>query len=258
MDVAALIAGRPPSDVVPEYDFNGEPCSEPCILIDATDHQKIVFNAALNSLIGAIEAGRLKATIKTNSIIQLYKTDSAKDWRAKYFLSPNETRIERNELLRWLDSMNCYPDFFFNNKNTPSYLVREGNSQYAPKLCAIVHAWEATKEAEDAGALDGQSIKQFATSWLKTHAKKYGVDSNDFESMAQIMNWGTTGGRPSSKDKPTLNSQEPIPTLKVESNHLDVNGEKTIIIDALLIEKNDLPDHPYYKSSKGSDDDLPF
>lgn len=257
IEASALIAGRAPSDVVPEYDFNGNPCSEPCILSNANDEQRIVFDLALKSIVGAVEAGRLKAIIKTNSIMQLYKTDHDAEWQAKYTLSPNETRIERNELLRWLNSRQCYPDFFFNHKNTPLYLVQDDNRQYAPKLCAIVHAWEATKEAEDADALDGQSIKQFAISWLKIHAKQYGVDSTDFETMAQIMNWGTMGGRPS-RDKPTLSNSEPTPKLKNQFINNDMPSENSEVISELHINKNDLEERSMHKYRKALDDDLPF
>ena len=257
IEACALIAGHAPSDVVPEYDLNGNPCSEPCILSNANDEQRMVFDLALKSMIGAVEVGRLKAIIKTTSVMQLYKTDHEAEWQAKYYLSPNETRIERDELLRWLNSRQCYPDFFFNQKNAPQYLVQDDNRQYAPKLCAIVHAWEATKEAEDAGALEGQSIKQFASSWLKTHAKKYGVDSSDFESMAQIMNWGTAGGRPP-KDKPTPINPEPTPMLKNQFSSANASSKKLDIINTLHINKNDLDDEPMHKYRNALDSDLPF
>lgn len=257
MEASALIAGKSPDSIVPEYDMNGNPCSEPCILDNASDYEKTVFRMAVNSITHAIEIGQLKALIKTRATTQLYKTDLAKDWEVKYFLSPNETRIERNELMKWLSSRNCYPDFFFNNSNTPMYLIPENNPQYSPKLCAIVHAWEATKEAEENNQLGGASVKQYASNWLDKNAPKYGVEGvSNYDDMAAIINWNTKGGRVS--DKATHKNIKP--SLPI-SNNIAFKSEgdnQNNVIDSLVIEKNDLEGNPYSYSSIRNDDDLPF
>lgn len=265
VEAAALVAGCPPSSVVPEYDYNGNPCGEPCILDNATDYQKSVFDLALKSMVGAIEGGRLKALIKTTPVMQLYKTDSDEAWQAKYFISPNETRVERDELIRWFSSRQCYPDFFFNCKNTPEYLIKDGNPQYAPKLCAIVHAWEATRQAEITNTLGGLSVKQYASDWFKENAEKYGVIGvTNYDDMASILNWATNGGRPTidkhnlKNDKLTLRNNKPQVLADSLINSKDEYTTKVSINKDVVINKSDLKANPFQVYGKALDDDLPF
>lgn len=42
---------------------------------------------------------------------QLYKSDTQDDWQAKAILSIFQTRIKRNDLVKWLADRHCYPDF---------------------------------------------------------------------------------------------------------------------------------------------------
>lgn len=257
IEASALIAGKAPDDVQPEYDINGNPYGEPYILTNASEDQKTVYTMALNRITRAIESGTLKALIQTTATTQLYKTDVDSEWKAKYFLSPSETRINRDDLVRWLDSRSCYPSFFFNNSNEPLYLVQQNNPQYSPKLCAIVHAWEVTKEAEETNQLNGLSVKQFASIWLEQNAYKYGVEGvTNFDDMASIINWNTKGGRIS--DKPSVKSKEP--SLPIGDRNKDVTQDNRhhTIIDSLVIEKNDLKTNPYRFSSNMGDSDLPF
>lgn len=257
IEASALIAGKAPDDVIPEYDCNGNQISEPYILANATDDQKTVFNMALNGIVSSIESGRLKALIKTTALTQLYKTDIESDWNAKYILSKNETRINREELVRWLDSRNCYPDFFFKNKNKPLYLIQDKNPQYSPKLCAIIYAWEATKEAEQNNHLGGVSVKKFASSWLGKHAPEYGVEGvTNYDDMASIVNWNTKGGRLA--DKPTPMNTIPRLSMNTEDRGSNHNDENMLMVDSLVIDKCDLKPNHYHINGNSLDDDLPF
>lgn len=260
VEASALIAGHAPSDYVENLDWDGAP-EGTFQLVNATDHEKIVFDAAISSIRHDIEVGELKAIIRTETITQLYKTDTQADWQAKAMLSIFHTRIRRNDLVKWLEDRHCYPDFFFNNKDQPLYLIQNNNPQYSPKLCAVIHAWEATKEAEENNNLDGLSVKKYAANWLENNAPKYGVEGvTNYDDMAAIVNWNTKGGRVS--EKPTPIKHEPIPILDTSETTLDSSEAKPKIIDDLVRQKKDLESNPYIKNThnvKDSlDDDLPF
>ncbi|MDC4312840.1 hypothetical protein J7D37_04270 [Acinetobacter baumannii] len=260
VEASALIAGHPPSSCAENTDWNGNPDGT-YYLANASEHEKIVFDAALSSITHDIEIGELKAIIKTEAMTQLYKSDTQDDWQAKAILSIFQTRIKRNDLVKWLADRHCYPDFFFSNKNEPPYLIQNNNPQYSPKLCAVIHAWEATKEAEENNNLDGMSVKKYASNWLENNAQKYGVEGvTNYDDMAAIVNWNTKGGRVS--EKPTLTKDEPTPILEKGKIALSDDDVNSAVIDTLLIEKTDLVENPYKINSNkpiaSLDDDLPF
>lgn len=260
VEASTLIAGHPPSDWVANNDWNGEPDGT-YSLANATEHERIVFDAALSSITHDIEIGELKAIIKTEETMQLYKSDTNADWQAKAVLSIFHTRIKRHDLVKWLADRHCYPDFFFSNKNEPLYLIQNNNPQYSPKLCAVIHAWEATKVAEENNSLDGLSVKKYASNWLENNAQKYGVEGvTNYDDMAAIINWNTKGGRVS--EKASLIKGEPTPMLETGKSTLNNEDVDSTIIDALLIRKTDLKDDPYNTNgntiASSMDDDLPF
>ena len=157
IEASALIAGHPPSDIRENTDWNNNPDGT-FYLASADEHEKTVFDFALSSIIHDVELGELNAIIKTSFAIQLFKNDTQEDWKAKAALDIYQTRIKRDDLINWLGSRHCYPDFFFNNDNNPEHLKRD--SYYAPKLAALIEAWKETKQAHLENRLEG-TVKQY-------------------------------------------------------------------------------------------------
>ncbi|MHA3050867.1 hypothetical protein [Acinetobacter sp. ANC 4640] len=254
IEASALIAGHPPSDWRENVDWNHGPDGT-FYLENASDHEKTVFDVAVSSITHDIEIGELNAVIKTNSYMQLFKTDTQENWQAKATLDVFQTRIRRDDLVNWLKSRHCYPDFFFNNSNTPEHLKRD--NYYAPKLASLMEAWKETKQAHAESRLNG-TVKQHAEKWLKENAKTYGIDSlKNFNELAAVVNFEPDGGR-----KPTSEKDKPTPSNLNDEYYMKNNDEKINIQNDLIIQKNDLPDNPYnsfnFKSTVNSDDDIPF
>lgn len=246
IDAAALIAGHPPSNCRFE-DYNGE---EYVYLSSASDEEKATFDLARSSIRRAIEHGGLQATIKTSYRQVLYKEDFEAAWQAVADIDDRHTTIDRDDLVKWLSARGCYPEFFFPERFQQEYLNPE-HQHYSPKLAAVVAAWQATSEAALNHQLEGKTVKQFGVDWLKQHAAEYGVKNNSdtdtaFKDMTTIMNWDTTGGRPSSKPIPPLNEKEGKHNELIKKRSID---------SGLLVKLEDLSSRP---NSQDLEDDLPF
>jgi hypothetical protein len=248
-EASCLVAGHPPSDYV--YDEH----REECYLNNQTIESRTVFDMALNSLKYDIEIGKLKALIKTSYMEELYRTDTQDDWRSKAVLDVFGTRVDRDNLIKWFEKRNCKPDFLFGNTSTPEYLKR--NEYYAPKLASLIMAWEDARQASMENNLNG-TVKQHIETWLTANAKSYGVDNkSDFSDISSIANFDPNGGR-----KPTPRNVKPTHTNTSIDSDDGVSDEKIIIMDDLLIQKNDL--HANKMSNSGIRgavdpyDDIPF
>lgn len=246
IEAAALIAGHPPSNCRFD-DYNGE---EYVYLSSASEEEKATFDLARSSIRRAIEHSGLEATIKTSYHQVLYKEDFDDAWKAVAAIDEKHTTIDRDDLVGWLAARGCYPEFFFPERLQQDYLNPE-HPHYSPKLAAVVAAWQATSEAALNHQLDGKTVKQFGIDWLKQHAATYGVKNNSdtdtaFKDMTTIMNWDTTGGRPSSKPIPPLNEKEGKHNELIKKRSID---------SGLLVNREDLLSRP---NSQDLEDDLPF
>ncbi len=254
IEASALIAGHPPSDWRENTDWNNE-FDGTYSLANASDHEKTVFDVAMSRITHDVEIGELKAIIKTNSSMQLFKTDTQEAWQAKAVLDIFQTRIKRDDLVNWLKKRHCYPDFFFNNDNTSEHLKRD--NYYAPKLAALMEAWKETKQAHIDNRLNG-TVKQHAEKWLEENAKIYGIDSlKNFKDLAAVVNFEPDGGR-----KPTLDKDKPTHTIFNDDTNTNGDDGKTTIENSMVMQKIDLPNNPYLftqsKTPASLEDDLPF
>ncbi|WP_375638301.1 hypothetical protein [Bartonella sp. AA16NXGY] len=82
--------------------------------------------------------------------------------------------------------------------------------RYAPKLAAIVAAWEAVSEAEGGKTVKGTLIK-----WLSEHAVQYKLVDDDnlpreklIEELAAVANWEPTGGAPKTPASSLLSKEK--------------------------------------------------
>ncbi|WP_375675312.1 hypothetical protein [Bartonella sp. AP9QHHD] len=121
------------------------------------------------------------------------------------FIDADSSYVRVDDLKEWLSSRGLYPPFFFpeddsaETKDQKYYAFQDPtHPRYAPKLAAIVAAWEAVSEAEGGKTVKGTLIK-----WLSEHAVQYKlVDDNNLprekliEELAAVANWEPTGGAP--------------------------------------------------------------
>ncbi len=222
-DAAALIAGFEPKSVR----FNGRQGAWFEDESGSTSNENIRWvETALTALTNAIAAGKLKAKSIHDSrpvtngdhmaVVDLMEVtggyaslDSIADEGeslsqcGNYFIRDEinweKTTVERKDLIEWLRNMGVTNGFFFPSSNQstgPDYLDKE-HPRYAPKLAAVVLAWESFSE------LPGKTPKQVLSRWLNENASRFGLTDDEgkprdktIEELAAIPNWQTTGGAP--------------------------------------------------------------
>lgn len=113
-----------------------------------------------------------------------------------------DSTVKLIDLKKWFESRGFKPKIFF-----PDVEVHEfkdpHHPRYAPKLAAVVGAWEAIKEADL-----NKTVKQTLVKWLNLNAAKYellGEDglprANIIQELAGIANWEPSGGAPKTRSK---------------------------------------------------------
>lgn len=148
------------------------------------------FRAVYCSILSASSSSKLK--IKW--IRQITNDDD-------YIDEPNSI-VGVEDLKKWFASRGFRPRIFF-----PDVEVHEfkdtNHPRYAPKLAAVVGAWEAVKEAEP-----NRTVKQTLAKWLNINAAKYELVSEDgrlrenlIQELAGIANWDRSGGAPKTHSK---------------------------------------------------------
>ncbi|WP_375663418.1 hypothetical protein [Bartonella sp. CL63NXGY] len=141
-----------------------------------------------------------------NAIVQAGKDDQLKiEWSSfSNYIETYSSYVLVDDLKKWLLLRGLYPPFFFPEDNfaetkDQKYAFQDPtHPRYAPKLAAIVAAWEAVSEAEGGKTVKGTLIK-----WLSENAVQYKlVDDNNLprekliEELAAVANWEPTGGAP--------------------------------------------------------------
>ncbi|MGH8434537.1 MAG: hypothetical protein ACRERX_08630 [Pseudomonas sp.] len=110
------------------------------------------------------------------------------------------TTLGKDDLRAWLASRGITRGFFFpaREESQAGYLNRS-HPNYAPKLAAAIHAWEAVNNNPE--LLRGKSPKTAIKKWLKEHAGAYGLIKTDgtpntqgIDETAKLANWKPEGG----------------------------------------------------------------
>ncbi|WP_375677336.1 hypothetical protein [Bartonella sp. AS69XJJH] len=148
------------------------------------------FRAAYHAIVQAGKSNRLKIEWSYYNFLDFIDADSS------YVL------VE--DLKEWLLLRGLRPSFFFpeddaaETKDQKYAFQDPTHPRYAPKLAAIVAAWEAVSEAEGGKTVKGTLIK-----WLSENAVQYKlVDDHNLprekliEELAAVANWEPTGGAP--------------------------------------------------------------
>lgn len=211
---AALIAGFDPNAV--RFRFNDAAWFES--ETGLTDSGGIRWvQTALLSLVNAINAGKLPATIRYNARMQgwdewpkvgeVVRALQDDDGSIKEGYEPaviyceapdwEKTTVAVSDLVAWLEANNIRTGFFFPTAtDAPDYLDPK-NPRYAPKLAAAVRAWQSVTDA------GGKHPKQALAKWLREHAAEFGMTDDEgkpnetgIEEAAKVANWQPGGGAP--------------------------------------------------------------
>lgn len=221
---AALIAGFDPNSV--HFSIDGSTWFENGTGL--TDSEGIGrVQTALSSLVNAVNAGKLKATIRRaawergwdeepgegerfTKDFELLTSDTSEAWGADpffatrvrgliYRVSPDWglTTVDRAELVSWLERSGMRTGFFFPRATDDADYLDPNHPRYAPKLAAAVRAWRAVTDP------NGKHPKQALEKWLREHAAEFGMtDANGkpnetgIEEVAKVANWQPSGGAP--------------------------------------------------------------
>jgi hypothetical protein len=177
------------------------------------------FDACFAALKNAINAGRLKATIRRVAWERGFNEDPGPDelceidGRKRQIIYKADSdwglsTIQREDLTEWLSSRNFKPAFFFEQKtDAPDYLDPK-HPKYSPKLAAAIRAWEAVT-TDPRYNNNGKTPKANIENWLNSHAAEYDLVKEDGENnadaiknqIAKVANWQTDGGAPKTPSK---------------------------------------------------------
>ncbi|UNF28877.1 hypothetical protein [Bartonella krasnovii] len=142
-----------------------------------------------------------------NAIVQAGKEGQLEvEWLYDVFgvIDVGSSSVLVEDLKEWLLSRGQRPAFFFpeggaGEVKDQKYAFQDpSHPRYAPKLAAVVAAWEVVREAAPSKSVKGTLIK-----WLREHAVQYKLVDDDnlpreklIEELASVANWEPTGGAP--------------------------------------------------------------
>ncbi|WP_375704520.1 hypothetical protein [Bartonella sp. AD328YNZD] len=156
-----------------------------------------LFRAVYNEIVRVVEEGKLR-------VEWYYHRDF---WGGRWHENPivQDSSVSLDNLKEWLLLCGKRPKVFFPEDDSrdvkdQKYAFQDPtHPRYAPKLAAIVAAWEAVSEAEGGKTVKGTLIK-----WLQQNADQYDLRNKKngklkedvIEQLASIANWEPTGGAP--------------------------------------------------------------
>ncbi|MCI0745965.1 MAG: hypothetical protein L0Y58_11210 [Verrucomicrobia subdivision 3 bacterium] len=125
-----------------------------------------------------------------------------------------DSLIDIDSFTGWLHSRNFNDGFFTCGAKDSDRLSDALSEFYAPKLAAVVRAWNEV--TSDPAALNGKTPKKALEIWLRKHANEYGLTNKDgnpnelgIEEICKVANWKPSGGAsptPTPSTKPSLDA----------------------------------------------------
>ncbi|WP_375664773.1 hypothetical protein [Bartonella sp. CL162QHHD] len=196
LQAALLIAGlnplvcKFPGEYSPEdsYIYEGE---------ERVPFDKIaLFRAVYSDIVREAKEGKLR--------VEWYYLSDFEGFPLNEHPIAEYSSVSLDDLKEWLLLRGKRPKVFFPEDNfaetkDQKYAFQDPtHPRYAPKLAAIVAAWEAVSEAEGGKTVKGTLIK-----WLSDNAVQYKLVDDDnlpreklIEELAAVANWEPTGGAP--------------------------------------------------------------
>jgi len=186
-DAAALIAGFDPKTI--RYNDNGGAWFESETGQSESEGIRWV-ETALTALKNAVLAGYLEANLQRYSPYAMpSNVEKPIDW--------GKSTVTVQNVRMWLQSKGISNGFFFPEPTKTADFLDPNHPRYAPKLAAVVRAWEEYKYSP------GRTPKQTLSKWLDEHAGEFDLTDDDgmpraklIEELSAIPNWQTNGGAP--------------------------------------------------------------
>ncbi|WP_409361129.1 hypothetical protein ACRPOS_007550 [Bartonella heixiaziensis] len=168
-----------------------------------------LFRAVYKEIIRAGKEGKLT--------IEWFYTYPMVHDRLRKVLIVEDSSVSVANLKEWLLSQGMRPKLLFfeddcHEMKDQKYTFQDPtHPRYAPKLAAVVAAWEAVTEVAP-----GEIVKQTLKKWLQDNASQYnlfnkktGKRSDDvIEQLASVANWKPTGGAPKTIAKVPLEQKK--------------------------------------------------
>ncbi|WP_375702269.1 hypothetical protein [Bartonella sp. AA89HNZF] len=155
-----------------------------------------LFRAVYNEIVREVEEEKLR--------VEWYYRCDFQGFRLEENPIAEYSSVSLDDLRKWLLLRGKRPKVFFPEDNfaetkDQKYAFQDPtHPRYAPKLAAIVAAWQAVSEAEGGKTVKGTLIK-----WLSDNAVQYKLVDDDnlpreklIEELAAVANWEPTGGAP--------------------------------------------------------------
>lgn len=172
------------------------------------------YEACFTALKNAVNSGTLPAVIRKNAKDEMNFATQSKILTT-YFDPPIDwhlTTIKVLDLKVFLKDRGVKTGFFFPQSSDDRDYLDENNPNYAPKLAAAIHAWEAVRS--DVSRLRGKTPKQALSKFLRENAAHYGLTKDDgnpnesgIEEICKVANWKPEGG---AAKTPTTNGTHPM------------------------------------------------
>lgn len=163
------------------------------------DHEKPPgYLAARNAIATAVLERHVVGNLQHPIVEDDFTGKSLDEERYDYDLS----KVDLMALRGWLQFVGYEAGFLDFPAQEKAGFRDPEHPRFAPKLAAVVEAWEAFDESSD----ERGTPKQRLMKWLRLNASRFGLVSDDgkpsenvIDELAKVANWATTGGAPKSK-----------------------------------------------------------
>ncbi|WP_375693079.1 MULTISPECIES: hypothetical protein [unclassified Bartonella] len=168
-----------------------------------------LFRAVYNEIVRVVEEGKLR--------VEWYYHRDFRGGRLDENPIVEYSSVSLDDLKEWLLLCGKRPKVFFPEDDSAEtkdqkYAFQDPtHPRYAPKLAAIVAAWEAVSEVEG-----GKTVKGTLAKWLQQNADQYDLHNKKsgklkkdvIEELAAVANWEPTGGAPKTPASSLLSKEK--------------------------------------------------
>lgn len=185
--------------------------------IDEWENKPEGYEAAKNALLSSIKSGSLQGQIEYEPVRGQFgepELEQAGNILRLDQIDLRRSMVNVSALSEWLTARGFECEHIGPLRQALPNFADARSPKYAPKLAAILEAWEQTPyESNEPG-----TPKQRLMKWLRLNASRFGLVTEDgkpsenvIEELAKVANWAPGGGAP----KINLPEPEPKPELDI-------------------------------------------
>lgn len=164
------------------------------------------YMAARDAIVGAISNGFVVGKLSQKQVEGAIGGKLTNFTRNDY----HHSKVELESLREWLGKKGYHSSFLTPVAVRPSGFRDPGHPRYAPKLAAVVEAWEQFDENSKRPG----TPKQKLVVWLRENASRFGLTNEDgypsetaITELAKVANWETRGGAPKLEEEPEVGNK---------------------------------------------------